>query len=223
MADVFLSYARSSARSATRVADALRAAGYSVWYDESLPAHRAYSEVIEEQLETALAVLVLWSKEASQSHWVRSEANRARETQRLVQVRLDDARLPMPFDQIQCADLRGWRRGNSPAWQSVLDGDAALAGDQGPTGEGRAAVPAASPSRLNRRQIVLGGSGVVAVTAGGIAAWFIVVRIMALPSSFLPEVAASTILFALVLTVGIGLVGTWRVLGHKAAPVLRNL
>jgi putative ABC transport system permease protein len=26
-----------------------------------------------------------------------------------------------------------------------------------------------------------------------------------------------------VLTVGIGLAGTWRVLGHKAAPVLRNL
>jgi putative ABC transport system permease protein len=62
-----------------------------------------------------------------------------------------------------------------------------------------------------------------ALFAGGIAAWFIVARIMTLPSSFLPEVAASTILFALVLTVGIGLVGTWRVLGHKAAPVLRNL
>jgi putative ABC transport system permease protein len=26
-----------------------------------------------------------------------------------------------------------------------------------------------------------------------------------------------------VLTVGFGLLGTWRVLGHKAAPVLRNL
>jgi len=25
------------------------------------------------------------------------------------------------------------------------------------------------------------------------------------------------------LTVGFGLAGTWRVLGHKAAPVLRNL
>ncbi|NGO49916.1 ABC transporter permease [Allomesorhizobium camelthorni] len=62
-----------------------------------------------------------------------------------------------------------------------------------------------------------------ALFAGGIAAWFIVARIMTLPSSFLPEVAVSTILFALVLTVGIGLVGTWRVLGHKAAPVLRNL
>ena len=25
------------------------------------------------------------------------------------------------------------------------------------------------------------------------------------------------------MTVGFGLIGTWRVLGHKAAPVLRNL
>ncbi len=34
---------------------------------------------------------------------------------------------------------------------------------------------------------------------------------------------ASTVVLALVLTVGFGLIGTWRVLGHKAAPVLRNL
>jgi putative ABC transport system permease protein len=45
---------------------------------------------------------------------------------------------------------------------------------------------------------------------------------MTLPSSFLPEVAVATIVFALVLTVGFGLIGTWRVLGHKAAPVLRS-
>ena len=46
---------------------------------------------------------------------------------------------------------------------------------------------------------------------------------MTLPSSFQPEVALATIAVALVFTVGIGLLGTWRVLGHKAAPVLRNL
>jgi len=62
-----------------------------------------------------------------------------------------------------------------------------------------------------------------ALVAGGTAAWFVVSRIMGLPSSFLPEVAASTIAVALVLTVGFGLLGTWRVLGHKAAPVLREL
>jgi putative ABC transport system permease protein len=62
-----------------------------------------------------------------------------------------------------------------------------------------------------------------ALAAGGAAAWFVIARIMRLPATFLPEVAVTTIMVALVLTVGFGLFGTWRVLGHKAAPVLRNL
>ena len=62
-----------------------------------------------------------------------------------------------------------------------------------------------------------------ALFAGGVAAWFVIARIMNLPSTFMPEVAAATIALALLLTVGFGLAGTWRVLGHKAAPVLRNL
>ncbi|WP_274630546.1 ABC transporter permease [Arvimicrobium flavum] len=66
-------------------------------------------------------------------------------------------------------------------------------------------------------------TAVFALAAGGVAAWYVVSRIMNLPSAFLPEVAVGTLLFALVLTIGIGLIGTWRVLGHKAAPVLRNL
>lgn len=66
-------------------------------------------------------------------------------------------------------------------------------------------------------------TAVFALAAGGVAAWFVVARVMSLPSSFLPEVAVWTIVVALVLTVGIGLIGTWRVLGQKAAPVLRSL
>lgn len=66
-------------------------------------------------------------------------------------------------------------------------------------------------------------TAVFALLAGGVAAWFVVSRIMALPSSFLPDVAVGTIAVALVVTVGIGLAGTWRILGQKAAPVLREL
>ncbi|MGH6763340.1 MAG: ABC transporter permease [Phyllobacterium sp.] len=66
-------------------------------------------------------------------------------------------------------------------------------------------------------------TAVFALLAGGVAAWFVVSRIMTLPSTFLPEVAVMTVILALLLTVGFGLAGTWRVLGHKAAPVLRNL
>ena len=47
MSDVFVSYARSTEKQAEQVADALRSSGYRVWRDDELPAHRAYSEVIE--------------------------------------------------------------------------------------------------------------------------------------------------------------------------------
>jgi putative ABC transport system permease protein len=66
-------------------------------------------------------------------------------------------------------------------------------------------------------------TAVFALAAGGVAAWYVVTQIMTLPSQFSVEVALGTIMLALVLTVGIGLFGTWRVLGHKAAPVLRDL
>ena len=59
--------------------------------------------------------------------------------------------------------------------------------------------------------------------AGGVAAWFVVSRIMKLPSAFLPDVAVATLAVAILLTVGIGLAGTWRVLGQKAAQHLREL
>ncbi|MHA6688009.1 ABC transporter permease [Mesorhizobium sp. A556] len=60
-----------------------------------------------------------------------------------------------------------------------------------------------------------------ALVAGGVAAWFVVARIMKLPSHFSPEVALATVVLSLGMTVGLGLLGTWRVLGQKAAPVLR--
>jgi len=66
-------------------------------------------------------------------------------------------------------------------------------------------------------------TAIFALFAGGVAAWFVVARIMTLPSHFLPDVAMITVLVALFMTVGIGLAGTWRVLGQKAAPILRNL
>jgi putative ABC transport system permease protein len=72
--------------------------------------------------------------------------------------------------------------------------------------------------------MILGAAtAIFALLAGGLSAWYVVSRIMNLPSVFLPDVAVATLLGALVLTVGIGLIGTWRILGQKAAPVLREL
>ncbi|KQV73159.1 ABC transporter permease [Rhizobium sp. Root1220] len=72
--------------------------------------------------------------------------------------------------------------------------------------------------------LILGvATAIFALLAGGVAAWYILSRIMRIPSHFLPDVAGVTLVTALVLTVGIGLIGTWRILGQKAAPVLREL
>jgi adenylate cyclase len=129
MADVFVSYARTDEATADSVANALRTEGFAVWRDDQLPAHRAYSEVIEERLKSAKAVVVLWSAEAAKSQWVRAEADSARTAGILVQAALDGIIPPLPFNQIQCADLSGWDGSAETAgWRKLKDSLRVLVG-----------------------------------------------------------------------------------------------
>ncbi|MEP3302629.1 MAG: FtsX-like permease family protein, partial [Roseibium sp.] len=66
-------------------------------------------------------------------------------------------------------------------------------------------------------------TAVFALVAGGVAAWFVITQVMGGSFVMLPATAMTAALIALVLTVGFGLIGTWKVLGEKPAPVLRNL
>ncbi|RLQ89107.1 ABC transporter permease [Notoacmeibacter ruber] len=66
-------------------------------------------------------------------------------------------------------------------------------------------------------------TAIFALAAGGAAAAYVISGLMELPFSFDPALALIIIVAALVLTVGFGLLGTWRILGEKAAPALRNL
>ena len=135
MADVFVSYARTEEATADCVANALRAEGFAVWRDDQLPAHRAYSEVIEERLKSAKAVVVLWSAEAAKSQWVRAEADSARTAGILVQAALDGIIPPLPFNQIQCADLSSWDgSAETPGWRKLKDSLRVLVGPPKGTG-----------------------------------------------------------------------------------------
>src|SRR4051794_29009718 len=129
MSHVFISYARSDEPIARLVADELREGGFEVWRDDELPAHRAYADVIEERINGARAVVVLWSAEATKSHWVRAEADTARSRLTLVQATLDGTIPPMPFNQIQCADLKGWDGQRTAAgWRKLIASVGELAG-----------------------------------------------------------------------------------------------
>ncbi|MGH6985448.1 MAG: TIR domain-containing protein [Caulobacteraceae bacterium] len=144
MSEIFVSYARSTAVQAGRIAEALRSLGYGVWRDDELPAHRSYSEVIEERLRAARAVIVVWSAEAVKSQWVRAEADAAREAGTLVQLSIDGSVPPMPFNQIQCADMADWAGDmGAPGWRKVEASIADLAGSA-------RAGPARSPQKSAR-------------------------------------------------------------------------
>lgn len=108
MADIFLSYSRADKEIVARLARSLEQEGWSVWWDPAILPHEQYTKVIDREIESARVVLALWSREARESTWVRSEASYALEQKKLVQARLDDSMPPRPFDQVQFADLQDW-------------------------------------------------------------------------------------------------------------------
>ena len=129
MSHVFISYARSDEPLARLIADTLREDGFDVWRDDELPAHRGYAEVIEERIHGAGAVVVLWSAEAAKSQWVRAEADAARTALTLIQASVDGIVPPLPFNQIQCADLKSWDgQRTSPGWRKLVASVSELAG-----------------------------------------------------------------------------------------------
>jgi putative ABC transport system permease protein len=66
-------------------------------------------------------------------------------------------------------------------------------------------------------------AAVFGVVAGSVAALGVLEGVMEIDAVVDPWVALVAAVAALLLTIGFGLAGTWRILGQKAAPVLRNL
>ena len=153
MSNVFISYARPTAKQAQQVVEALRGLGYSVWIDDAIPAHRAYADVLDEELKAAAAVVVdeVGQRTVKSRNGLQSEADHARETGKLVQLNIDGARLPMPFDRIQCADMTssGPAMPTLPGWLRVVSEHRPPDG-RGGAGAGRGS-PAAGPAETEHR------------------------------------------------------------------------
>jgi len=65
-------------------------------------------------------------------------------------------------------------------------------------------------------------SALVACVVGTIAAYFLVTRLMKIEWVFLPVPLLWTVGLSILVTLTLGFAGTWRALGAKAAPYLRN-
>ena len=105
MADIFISYARENRDTALELARQIEALGLTVWWDRSLLAGGDFYAAIESEIGKARKVIVLWSKEASTSGWVRSEADEAAQQQKLLPIRIDNSKVPLGFRHLHTIDL----------------------------------------------------------------------------------------------------------------------
>jgi hypothetical protein len=61
VAEIFLSYSSNDRARAMSIADALESSGLSVWSDRKLQGGTEFAPEIEGELESALAIVVIWS------------------------------------------------------------------------------------------------------------------------------------------------------------------
>jgi hypothetical protein len=108
VADVLISYSRHDRNIAKDLAEKVSALGYSVWWDADLVGGSQFRKSIEEEISNARAVLVIWSENSVHSEYVEAEANAARESRKLIPVRvasLDANKIPFIFRHIHCLPI----------------------------------------------------------------------------------------------------------------------
>jgi putative ABC transport system permease protein len=65
-------------------------------------------------------------------------------------------------------------------------------------------------------------TAIIAGALGSVAAWLVLTRVMRAEWTFMPGVVVTTAALSMALTLVLGYAGTWRALGAKPAPLLRN-
>ena len=113
MNDIFISYDSADRAIAQKFANALESRGWSVWWDREIPLGKAFDQVIEEELNAARCVIVLWSNQSVRSRWVKTEAAAAADRDCLLPVLIEDIAIPFEFKRIQTAMLMNWRGDDS--------------------------------------------------------------------------------------------------------------
>ena len=171
MTKVFLSYDREDRSLARKIAAAMEGLGHTVWWDRHIRGGAEFSKQIDQALEAAEAVVVLWSKKAIASAWVRDEAATGRDSGRLVPVRIDDCSPPLGFRQYQTIDLLDGGKLSRDSGLAELD----EALRQLAPGEG-GRQPSAGTVKIvrepfTRRGALVGGAATALAAGGGAYFW----------------------------------------------------
>jgi len=108
MSEIFLSYASADRPRIQPLLNLLAQQNWKVWWDRTIPPGQTWDRIIEQALDNAKCVIVLWSQNSICSDWVLNEAHHAKDRNILVPALLDDVKVPLAFRRIQAASLVGW-------------------------------------------------------------------------------------------------------------------
>ncbi|HEY6598599.1 MAG TPA: TIR domain-containing protein [Pseudomonadales bacterium] len=107
--DVFMSYASEDRERVRPLVDALKARGWSVWWDREVIPGDGFEARIEQALADARCVVVVWTAASAASEWVHAEAHDGLDRHVLVPLMLERVRLPLAFRHKDAAQLFDWR------------------------------------------------------------------------------------------------------------------
>jgi len=109
MNNIFISYAREDRASAQKLATALAAQAWNIFWDPKIPVGKTWRQVIGSKLETAQCLVVLWSSTSIVSDWVLDEAETGRQRGILIPIVIEEGiEPPLGFRSLQAADLSKW-------------------------------------------------------------------------------------------------------------------
>tara|TARA_Y100000052_G_scaffold21389_1_gene21551 strand:+ start:27359 stop:28171 length:813 start_codon:yes stop_codon:yes gene_type:complete len=106
--EIFISYKSERRAAATHLSDILKAHGFSVWYDYGLISGTSFAHQINEKLNAAKIVIVLWCTKSVTSPWVLHEALTAKHNGTYFPVLMEQCDVPTEFKSDQYIDLRHW-------------------------------------------------------------------------------------------------------------------
>ena len=168
--DIFVSYKAEDRPRLVPLVSALEAEGFSVWWDIHIGAGAHWREDIQEHLDAAKCVIVVWTRRSvgRDGDFVRDEATRARKRGAYLPIRFDATEPPLGFGEVQALSLKGWQGERSdPRFRAIVEAvQRRMAGQV----IDHVSLPH-DHYRVSRRAVIAGGATAAAVA--GVGGWLL--------------------------------------------------
>lgn len=111
--DIFLSYSSNDKERVRPIVEAIEKEGFTLWWDDNIPPGTTWRAFIQENLDAAQVVVVIWSKSSVKRRFVIDEAEEGLQRESLFPIFIDDVKAPIGLRSPQNIQLINWQGGKN--------------------------------------------------------------------------------------------------------------